>query len=146
MDLLDFHTSGEKAQNGVWIPMGGGTELLIARMDNPKYKAFIQEARQKRGRRRATDEETQEVLREAVAKTVLLDWRGLTLNDEEVPYSTDYAMKLFKTLPAFLDQVVNLAYDETYFREDEIDDVVDQLRPTSAGASSGETRSASSKK
>lgn len=146
MELLDFNTTGKKATEGVWVPMFDGGELRIARMDNPKYKAWIQEARKARGKRRPTDDETKELLKKAVAATVLLDWKGVTLNGEEVKYSPEYAERVFDALPGLLDQIVNLAYDESLFREDEIDDVVEQLRPTSAGASSGQAKSASSKK
>jgi hypothetical protein len=146
MELLDFNTSGKKATEGVWVPMGADGSLRIARMDNPKYKAFIQEARKQRGRRAPSDEETRELLKKAVAKTVLLDWKGVTLNGEKVKYSPAYAERVFDALPGLLDQVVNIAYDETLFREDEIDDVVEQLRPTSAGALSGAAKSSSSKK
>lgn len=146
MELLDFNTSGKKSTEGVWVPMADGGKLRIARMDNPKYKAWIQEARKERGRRRPTDDETRELLKKAVAATVLLDWKGVTLNGEAVDYTPEYGERVFDALPGLLDQVINMAYDESLFREDEIDDVVEQLRPTSAGASSGATKSASSKK
>ena len=133
MDLLDFYTDGPKSREGVWVAVPGGAELKIRRMDNPDYKAFVQRVRAERGRRIASDEETREVLREAVAATILLDWRGVEFDGEPVDYSAEYAIRAFEALPAFLDQVVNLAYTAELFREDEIDDAVKSLRPTSGG-------------
>lgn len=146
MELLDYYTDGPKSREGVWVDQPGGGRLLIARMDNPRYKAILQEQRKRGGRRRPTDEETHEFLKEAVAKTVLLNWEGIELDGKAVKYNVTYAMQVFDALPTFLDTVVNQAYDEALFREDEVEDVVKQLRPTSGGTSSGGTKSSGSKK
>lgn len=148
MELLNYYTDGPKSQQGVWVEQAGGGRLLIARMDNPNYKAHIQNARTKLKLRRGamTEEETQEVLKDAVAHTILLDWEGVEVNGVEVEYSPAYALKVFDALPSFLDVVVNFAYNEELFREDEVEGVVEQLAPLSGGSSSGATKKAGSKK
>ena len=118
MNLLEFYTKGAKATEGVWIDVGDGTRLKIARMDNPKIG------------RRPSDELAQEVIIDAAAHTLLLDWEGLKLGDEEVPYSTDYAAKLMRELKGFHEMILGYAYDGQNFREDEIDGIVAELRPT----------------
>lgn len=141
MELLDFYTDGPKSRLGVWLDQPGGGRLLVARMDNPKYKAYIQQARKKRHRRgNVTDEQTKEILKEAVAHTILLDWEGVKVNGKEVEYSPQYAIQVFDALPSFLDQVINIAYEEEHFREDEITDVVEQLSPLSSGSSNGASK------
>ena len=129
MNLLEFYTKGAKATEGVWIDVGDGTRLKIARMDNPNYTAFIQTQKAKIGRR-PSDELAQEVIIDAAAHTLLLDWEGLKLGDEEVPYSTDYAAKLMRELKGFHEMILGYAYDGQNFREDEIDGIVAELRPT----------------
>jgi hypothetical protein len=148
MELLDYYTDGPKSTDGVWIDQGDGGRLRIARMDNPNYKKHVQQARTKLKLRRGamSDEETKEVLKDAVAHTILLDWEGVTIDGETVPYRPDYALKVFDALPSFLDMVVNLAYTEDYFREEEISGVVEDLRPLSNGSSNGAIKQAGSKK
>jgi len=144
VELLDYYTDGPKHRDGVWVELGTA-RLLLAPMDNPAYKAFTQEAKIKRGKGKATEEDIRTLLEEAVAHTVVRGWEGVELNGEAVEYSPEFAIRAFRALPGFLDTVVTLAYEEERYREDEVEDVLEQLRPTSAGASNGAAKSSGSK-
>lgn len=145
LELLDFYDDGPKNRDGVWVDVGNEARVKIRPMDNPDYRTFTQAAKIKSGKGPMSDEQVKNLLEEAVAHTVLVDWEGIGLQGEVQKYSEEQALRIFKALPKFLDLVVTLAYEEERFREDEVQDVLDKLRPTSAGASSGAAKSSGSK-
>jgi len=107
MDLKQFKTDPEKQADGVWQPIGEGTEFLIARMNNPACKAaFKKYAGRYKGP--ALDmlpaKKQDEIFAKVLAETVLIDWREtvggklrahtVTLDGKKVTYSTEAAMEL----------------------------------------------------
>lgn len=131
MDLKHFRTDLDKAKNGVWVNVDpdGDVKIKVARMNNSEYQAYLSELLGVSGRRitggtlrRMQDQKTRsEAVRKALARHVLLDWKGFTDNGEEVPYSEKKALELL-TDPAyqdFYDLVLQSASDEDLFREEE---------------------------
>jgi hypothetical protein len=90
-----------KENQGVWVPYQMGIELKVARLGNPAYQqalVTLTEARKALlGCMELSDDQRADVQKEAVARTVLLDWRGI--EDDEgnpIPYSPDQALLWFR--------------------------------------------------
>lgn len=89
----------DKRSNGVWFEWNDGIELRIAKMGNPKFEEFIAERQRARlsklvGDRqpKLTDEEAEQMYREAVAHTILLEWRNV---EDMGPYTPELGLQLF---------------------------------------------------
>lgn len=144
MDLSNNKIDSSAEKDGVWVDIDEKTSLLIARFNNPKYKAYVRrkfEARRKLSRTTGlSDEATEKITTQAMAHTVLLDWRGLEDSGVEIPYSTEKAIELLsdETLPWFFDFVYETANDFQLYREHSIAEGEDNIKKLSPGTSNGE--------
>lgn len=85
----------ELSEEGVWVDFYSGSQLKLASTDNKKYKATL--AKSARKHRLLLDqtnddqfELVQRITCEALAKHVLLDWKGIHMGGvENVPYSVE---------------------------------------------------------
>jgi len=137
MDLKQFRTDPTKEAEGVWQPIGEGTEFLIARMNNPACKAAF---RKYAGRFKgpALDmlpaNKQDEIFAKVIAETVLLDWREtvdgkvrahtVTLDGKAVKYSPEAGLDLLSD-PNYSDllQIVRIyADDAEAYREQAIEE------------------------
>lgn len=142
MDLVKaFSTDKSLELNGVWVPLGDSAELLIARLNNPEYRKSFEShiTRYKSAVEKGTlDEETAKtILIEVMAKTILLDWKGLTWNEEEFPYSYENAVKVLTELDDFRDFVTSNAERMNNFKSVQRAAAVKNSAAPSNGKSSG---------
>lgn len=150
-NLKDMEVSPDRSNDGVWVPVDpteknpdGTVQLLIARMGNPKYSAYLQEligvtgkdvtriggrrARQLRTRAQdmieAVSNVNSDVTKQAVARCVLLGWKGLKYGDEEIEYSEQKAIELFsdERFPDFYPLVLEFSNDLELFKQEEQED------------------------
>lgn len=114
MDIKQSFVTNEKVeQDGVWVDIGDGSKLLVARMYNPRHTAAMRQALAPY-KRRPNDIVPQEILDSMMAKHVLLDWKGITENGEDVPYSVEKAEE-YLAIKDFRALVVEIAGNmETY--------------------------------
>jgi len=101
LPLSKFRSNPVKSEEGVWIEYPEeGFALKIARMGNAKYTQEIVSMR--RGKQIASPlvEEispsaVEAIQMKAMAKHILLDWRGITDdNGEEIPFSPEKAYEI----------------------------------------------------
>jgi len=122
--LSNFKTDKSKEEEGVWVPYENGFEILIARMGNRRFKEFMMKKGKKHMRqleRGTIDLDTaDELMREAILETILLDWRNLLDdNDQQIPYSKEEARKAL-AIDDFYKEIFELAQQrELYAIEDE---------------------------
>lgn len=120
-----FKTSRKAEQQGVWIPVNdAGFEVRVARIGNPDYLAFIRERTQTAKSMKLLaaargDKVYEDVVKEAVSKHILLDWKHLLVDGQEVPYTNEKALEFFNSHPEFYNLVMSLASDIENFRNDE---------------------------
>lgn len=143
MDIARLKTDPAREDEGVWVEVGDGASLKLARIGNRRYR----EATQRRFKpyRRAlragtlSEATSEQLMAEVLAETVLLDWRGLMDRGTPVPYSVDQA-KAVLCDPAyreFRDLVVELAGDMQSYREADLEDAEKNLGTSSSGTSTG---------
>lgn len=123
-ELNTIATDPQLELNGVWRPFTDGSELLIARIGNPAYRSLLR--RKVKANRAVLDNEddladkvSDKVLGEVMAETVLLGWRGVTVNGAEVPYTKELGAQLL-TDPSnrdFREKVKAYAEDAEAYRK-----------------------------
>lgn len=118
-----------KEKDGVWFESAfDDVDLLVARMNNPKFKKFfskITNPYKKQIRRDLlSDEKSEQLYILALANTILLGWRNLVEGEDEVPvqYSVAKAVEYLTELPIFREIVVELAEDIEAYKEQELEE------------------------
>lgn len=121
MDLSDFDLNDELSVEGRWVPIGKDAELKIARMNNEKYRDFVKKKlKPYRSAMRAgtvDDALTTEIVVMAMARHVLLDWKGLTEKGEPLAYAVETAERLLRDKEPFRELVASLATDQQLFQD-----------------------------
>ena len=97
--LEELFTDQVKERDGVWVDFFGGSKLKLASTDSPIYKARLAKlAKQYKLQLDADNDDSydlvQEITAQAMADTIILDWKGISMGGQEnAPYTT----KLGKT-------------------------------------------------
>lgn len=113
-----------KEVDGVWEQIEGGASLLIARMGNLNFqKAYgkIPKAMQLSiDNKTIEDEDSGIILSNILAKTILLNWKGVGENKKELKYSEKSAAEYLLKYPDFRSLVIDLSNDLEKFHRDEV--------------------------
>lgn len=126
MDLRKFAVDIEKEVEGVWVDIGDRTRLKIARANNPAYNKLFLKLSQPYSRMAKNglmpENKARELFAEVTAKTILLDWENLELDNQNIPYSIEKAQEIlqnpeFQPFKKFIDE---FSQDEANFRQEEI--------------------------
>lgn len=135
MASLNFiRTDPDRSESGIWVDFDQGIRLRIARLGNTKYESFLREKQAEtlvtRGRRRRQKldlDQGSDILKEAVARFVLVDWQNIDDGDgKPIPYSWEKALEFFKdpSLDEFYKFVIDTSTTvDLYLREDVADAV-----------------------
>jgi hypothetical protein len=87
-DLGKVRINVDLSTEGVWLPYIEDIELRIARNGNPRYEECVQRLVQNNPDLTRAESE---VVDRAMAETVLLDWKNVQVNGEDIPYSVEKA-------------------------------------------------------
>lgn len=131
-NLNSLKTDKQKEVNGVWREYFDGAKLLVARMGNEKYRAFI--AKEYKANRIAidrggekADQLAQRIQTEALARHVLLDWEGVELDGKATAYTPEIGIKVFNMMPDFKTDVENIAGEVSLFSEEVEGEIVEEV-------------------
>lgn len=144
MDLKNFRTDLVKENEGVWIELGDGAAIKIARLNNPAFVAKFRDMpkHQAASLRRGTidDDELDRIFVEALVDAVLLDWRGMDENGSPLTYSKVTAIRVLSdpTYKDFRDLIVDEARNVENFREEMLEDTAKNSSSISDGSSESE--------
>jgi len=137
MDIREFSTNDKREQEGVWVDIGEGTQLLIARLGNAKYEKYLR----KLGRpyltqlRYSSDSKLiQKLAIKAMSRHVLLDWKNLQENDKDIPYSHETAERLLTNYHGLYRVVSEMSQETTLFRAQELEEAEGNSATVSSGA------------
>src|SRR6185436_7183230 len=126
MDISKFQTSKSAEEEGIWVDVdGNGTKVKVARINNARYKKYFQKITKpyKRQIRNGTlaEELAEKLLVDALANTILLDWKGFTKEGADFPYSVDNARSFLQESADFRDFVSDAANEMENFRGEELE-------------------------
>ena len=113
----EFAINISAEEEGIWEDLGGGAGLLIASIRNKKFREVFQalpETLRKRASRNTADQD-RELMSPIMAKTLLLDWRGIADEGKEIPYSVENASAYLLKYPRFYELVSQLSQDDTRY-------------------------------
>lgn len=145
MDIKSLFADHKNIQNGVWvkdIPDFGEVHLKVRGLRSPQYREALDRANRAVPRnKRDVDgtpflSERHRIAAQLMYEVVLLDWRGLTHEGVEVPYTRDLAKEWctnpdyaqFADAVAYSAQLVDRGYAE------ELAEVVGNSKSESAGS------------
>jgi len=115
-----FATDKEAEKGGVWFEIGEGGHVKIARLNNPIYRANfrkkIEPYRQAVEMGTMDDDSADKILIQVLAETIVVDWKGLTDEGENVPFTRDKAIELMTEYPDFRNFIVRNAENMNNFR------------------------------
>ena len=120
MKISNFATDLDLEENGVWVDIGDGARLKLARVGNPAYTKLQRELakpyRQQLRRNAMPAEKLLDIQLQLLSKTVLIDWEGLE-DDKGKPIkpSVEHAYDLLKGLKDFRRLVEELADEQATF-------------------------------
>lgn len=123
-NLNSTFTDSNLERTGVWADYYGGSRLKIASKESPEYKAYLaklaQRNRVKIGTKDPTPEQMvllRQVMSDAMAKHLLLDWENISLNGEDaVPYSFETGKMVLLNSNELYEFVDSVADDNSQFR------------------------------
>ena len=141
MDFLKrFAVDRERAEDGVWVDLGDGLEVCIARFGSARYKSAMARAFTPHvGHEDLSDEDANKITAEAMADGMLLDWRGLSIGGQEIPYSRDAAFLLLSEYDEFRERVHRESRNRDRYAPEDLDAIAQRLGNTLSGSSSTET-------
>ena len=121
MDISQFRTTTDLANEGVWTPMHDDAEMRIASSgtDNVAYSAAIREIMLKPNL--LGDGPSHDDMRDAAADYLVKDWKNLTLNNEVFPYNKENARTLLRDYPPIFTFVLNKSSEFQRYRSDLMD-------------------------
>lgn len=147
MKITAFKTDATLETEGVWVDIGDGAKLKVARLGNPEHKRIAQRlSRPHRGilegkNLKAQAEVAERLGIQAAAQAILRDWEGLEEEDgTAIEYSTEKAMELL-AIADFRDLVLEIADSMEAYRAEEIAESEGNSARVSASGTSGGTRS-----
>lgn len=134
----EFGTDTQKEIEGVWIDdFGEGLKIKIARIGNPEYQKLFNRISKphRKAIRRGTlkDETAEKLLIQAMAKGIVLDWKGLSEDGVEIPYSYENALRLLTDYKDFREQVTEVATEIEAFRTEDEEEAEKNFEMSSNG-------------
>ncbi len=121
-----FATDRQAEQDGVWVALGDGARVKVARFNNPRHRAVLDRLRRPyrsliMSGRDLPDDVAETMTVEATADAILLDWDGISENGAPLPFSRETARRLLSELPDFRDAVAFLSMQAETFRREALE-------------------------
>lgn len=124
MDISKKFGTSEKLENeGVWVDLGDGAQILVARAGNKENRELIKRLiaphKVQLRHNKLPDEVLTKLTIEAMSTTILLDWKGIEENGKTVAYNRDNAIRLLTDYKDFRDQVSGFSNEMELFQAEE---------------------------
>lgn len=145
-----FATDAAAEEEGVWVEIGEGADLLIARFGNKNHERVLDRLRKPYRNILRTGGEipksrAEAIVIEAAAEALLLDWRGLEDDSgKPIPYSREMAITLMTDLKDFRNQVAAIAMEAETYRASALAAAAKNSKTESAGRSGSVNKPVSS--
>lgn len=123
-----FATDTNLEEEGVWVDIGDNAKIKIARLGNSKSKELFKAInRQQKIKKKYLEDTPEEEVIPVLAKAILLDWDGIKIKGEVLPYSYANAVKALTEYKDFRNLVLELSMEAETFRKQEIEDNKEEL-------------------
>lgn len=128
MDLTKSYVEidSQLAEDGVEVDLGEGAAIIVRPMRNEQFKKYLNtllKPYERRIQQKRMDAKLQDDLtRKAVAKHVLIGWKGIEIDGKEVKYSPAKAEELMKRFEDFQEDVLTAALSRETFRAEVVEE------------------------
>ena len=102
VDLVRDRIDTQKTKDGVWVPIKDFGEVKLRKWNNEEFRKLAVKFRNERAAELGLGEEddldiveAQKVMYRAACYEVVVDWRGITSDGEEVPYTPELGEQVF---------------------------------------------------
>lgn len=120
-----FKTDASLEAGGVWFTISKETSFCLKRFGgNNAHKVKLAMAKYHKPHARLIEadalplEETNKIMAQVVASSCLVDWKGVIVDDKELPCTFDNAVKLFCDLPELFNALFQYISGVDSFKED----------------------------
>ena len=123
MNLTKMKTSPALENGGVWVELDSKTSIKVRRLGCKAFRDSLKEKSEKYKvalrLQNLDDDVAERIYAEALAETILIDWRGMELGDSVIEYSAEQAYEILsdEENKDFKELVVELAREAETFRE-----------------------------
>lgn len=137
-----YQTDLNLETEGVWVAITKDIQVKVAALPNPNFTEFLtklQKPYKGQIRKGLLDKDIEEDLYvKAVAKTVLIDWKGIKDKDnKDLPYSYENAYTILsdKSMKRFKSEILLLSTEAETFKSEEKDEAIKNSETSSNGTS-----------
>lgn len=118
-----YKTDKTLEENGVWVDLGEDVHVLVGRLTSKRTREVRRRLMRPYESMREVPPELEDKINiQVMAEAVLLDWRGITDEEEKaIPYSREAAIKLLSDFPDFRDEVAGASLRRDIFRANELE-------------------------
>lgn len=113
-------------KDGVEVDLGEGAAIIVRPMRNENFRKYLNELLkpyERQIQRKKMDQHLQDRLtRKAVAKFVLIGWKGIEIDGKEVKYSPAKAEELMERFEDFQEDVLTAAMTRETFRAEVVEE------------------------
>lgn len=139
MDLgKTFGTSDKLENEGVWIDLGEGAAIKVARAGNRANQRLLRKlAAPHRVALRSgklPDDVMERITVQAMAETILIDWKNIEFEGRPLAYSVENATRVLSALKDFRDYVADQAADMSHFQAEREEAAAKNSPGSSAGS------------
>lgn len=128
MDLSKSYVEIDEklAEDGVEVDLGEGAAIIVRPMRNEQFKKYLNsllKPYERRIQQKRMDPKLQDDLtRKAVAKHVLIGWKGIEVDGKKVKYTPEKAEELMKRFDDFQEDVLIAAMSGETFRQEVVEE------------------------
>lgn len=119
-----FKVNSTLEKDGVWFLVNEETGFLVRRFSpmNPQYRSAITTLLKPFARQiqlgQMDPKKELEIGVKVFVRICMVDWKGIVIDGENVPYSEETAIKFFLALPELFKRIEEYASDFSSYRED----------------------------
>lgn len=120
MDITDYATDEVAEQDGKWFDLGVDTKVKLRSYSSQKSRE-VRRILDKpyvgitRAGGTVPDDVQEKLLIQQMARAIIVDWKGLTENKVEVPFSVAKAEELLTKFPKFRNMIASIVASDTSF-------------------------------
>ena len=122
-----YGTSAQKEAEGVWVTLGDGIRVKVARANNPAHmkitERLIKPFRRQIQNNSISMDKTNELTIKAMSLGILKDWEGI--EDEKgkpIPYSEEMAEIILTEYKDFREEISEISQSMEMYRKEEIEE------------------------
>jgi hypothetical protein len=137
-ELTTLTIDEDLRKDGVWVELFPGAKFRIAGAGNAAFQEMWAELEEKflTLGRDPTEEEKEEMIIHCLSRTIVLEWKGLTIDGKNLPYNHKNADRILGEWDEVTKKVLAVAGNQNRYRIKKNKDIEENSEPASGGKSS----------